>query len=52
MKGMTMLVLVPLVILITMLAGIGIYLLVFKESAGTLIAWISPFAQGIPDAIG
>ncbi|MBI4163138.1 MAG: hypothetical protein HY513_05630 [Candidatus Aenigmarchaeota archaeon] len=52
MKGIAILVLVPLVILATMMIGIGIYFLVFKGTAGELIAWVSPFAQGIPEAIG
>ncbi len=44
--------LMVLVILITMFIGIGVYLLLFGDSAGVLIGWISPFAQGIPDALG
>ncbi len=52
MKGMSTLVLIPLVILITMLVGFGIYFLLYGESAGQLIAWVSPFAQGVPDAFG
>ena len=53
MKGeFSMPVLMILVILIGMLFGIGVYLILFKGSAGELISWVSPFAHGIPDAFG
>ena len=44
--------LLALVILFLLFVGIGVYLILFKSSAGELISWVSPFAQGIPDAFG
>ena len=44
--------LMVVVILLLLLVGIGTYLILFQGSAGDLISWVSPFAQGIPDMIG
>ena len=41
-----------ILVIITMLFGIGAYLILFKGSLGELISWVSPLAQGIPDKFG